>query len=102
MSKRLGIGVMLSFLGGNAETVRAICLAKGCVIRDIRFLKDSRPEKLVFTFDNFKVALYDDGGTCIQTTTCLVSSVLGFLMQSCVMDQMLKASMVICTRFNFS
>lgn len=59
-----GIGVMLSYLGGNSDSVKAF---QGAVNKEIAALKLEN-EELHFTFtDGYKMKLFDDGQSCCES-----------------------------------
>jgi hypothetical protein len=61
----LGIGVMLNYLGGNEETVKAIKSSIGKKITNICI--DESVEKLNITLDdNSILSIYDDGQSCCE------------------------------------
>lgn len=61
---QLGVGVMLNYLGGNAETVAAIRGAVGKTIRQVVL----RDDELRFTFyGGSKLTLYDDEQICCES-----------------------------------
>ncbi len=61
----IGIGVMLSYLGGNEESVKAVQRAIGQTIIAVE-LKDD--DALHFTMaDGFKLRIFDDGQSCCES-----------------------------------
>ena len=61
----LGMGVMLGFLGGNEESVKAL---KSCFGKEISGLTLGSDDALHFTFsDGSKVAALDDGQSCCES-----------------------------------
>lgn len=61
----IGIGVMLSYLGGNEESVKAVQRAIGQTIAAVE-LKDD--DALHFTMaDGFKLRVFDDGQSCCES-----------------------------------
>jgi len=61
----LGMGVMLGFLGGNEESVKAL---KSCFGKKITTLTLGSDDALHFTFsDGSKVAAFDDGQSCCES-----------------------------------
>lgn len=61
----IGIGVMLSYLGGNEESVKAVQRAIGQTITAVE-LKDD--DALHFTMgDGFKLRIFDDGQSCCES-----------------------------------
>ena len=61
----LGMGVMLGFLGGNKESVKAL---KSCFGKEITALTLGSDDALHFTFsDGSKVAALDDGQLCCES-----------------------------------
>jgi hypothetical protein len=58
-----GIGVMLGYLGGNEETVKAHLNAQGKTISKIAFSED----ELVLSFnDETGIKIWDDGQSCCE------------------------------------
>ena len=63
MSGNLGMGVMLSILGGNKETVEAHLKAQGKTISEISFSEES----LILKFsDGTGIKIFDDGQSCCE------------------------------------
>lgn len=63
---QLGIGTMLSLLGGNGETIEATMASLNKKIKKVGL--DQEANKLVFEFDdNSKLALWDDGQSCCES-----------------------------------
>ncbi len=61
---QLGIGVMLKYLAGNEESVKAF---SGGVNKEIAELK-LEDNELRFTFsDGYKIKLFDDGQSCCES-----------------------------------
>ena len=59
-----GSGVMLSYLGGNSDSVKAF---QGGVNKEIAALKLEN-EELHFTFtDGYRMKLFDDGQSCCES-----------------------------------
>jgi hypothetical protein len=60
----LGIGVMLSSLGGNRETVEALTSSLNKTIKDLSLNDDI----LLFKFnDGTKLQIFDDGQSCCES-----------------------------------
>ena len=62
----LGMGVILSFLGGDQETVEALQWAKDKTIRGIEINSAADPNELRFSFDDGVLVIYDDGQSCCE------------------------------------
>lgn len=63
----LGIGVMLGFLSGNADTVAAYKAAIGKTISTVA-MDHGEPEKLVINFEGgSRLIVMDDGQSCCES-----------------------------------
>lgn len=62
----LGMGVMLSRLGGNEETVNALKKGLNKIIKSLAL--DKEADKLCFEFtDGYKMSIFDDGQSCCES-----------------------------------
>lgn len=78
-----GIGVMLSYLGGNESSVNAF---KGALNKEIAAL-ELKDEELLFTFsDGSKIKLFDDGQSCCEHRYMTTDDDLPYYVGSVLMD----------------
>lgn len=60
---QLGIGVMISMLGGNEKSAKTFSNAIGKEIKNLEIIEN----ELIFEFaDGEKIALFDDGQSCCE------------------------------------
>lgn len=65
MTQFPGLGVMISILGGNEESVNAIKQAVGQTIESLNLDEESNELRFGFT-GGYKIALFDDGQSCCE------------------------------------
>ena len=86
---QLGIGVMIGYLAGNADSVEAF---KGALGKTITALTLGGDDALHFTFeDGSKIKLFDDGQSCCESRYMRTDDSLADYVGAQLLDAEIKA-----------
>lgn len=89
----LGTGVMIAFLGGNADTVEAIKTSIGKTISVVSVAVSDRDSRLLFTFtDGSRLSVWDGGQSCCEHRYMVCADALSEFIGATLLDLDLKSA----------